>query len=63
MSLSTMILTTAVLVVGVVLVIGIILFMCGGEINRRNGLKLMHMRVATQAAALLLATILLLIHD
>lgn len=63
MTLSTMILTMAVLVVGFVLVIGIITFMCGGDINRRNGLKLMNMRVATQAAALLLATIILLIQE
>lgn len=63
MTLATMILTPAVLVVVGVLVIGIILFMCGGEINRRHGLKLMNMRVATQAAALLLVTIILLIQD
>lgn len=61
MILATMLLITAVLIVVCVLVIGIIMFMCGGEINRRHGLKLMNMRVATQAAALLLATIILLI--
>ena len=63
MTLATMILMMAVLVVLAVLVTGIIMFMCGGESNRRHGLKLMHMRVATQAVALLLATIILLLQD
>ncbi|VBB68816.1 hypothetical protein RIEGSTA812A_PEG_289 [invertebrate metagenome] len=61
--LATVLLTPAVLAVAGVLVIGIITFMCGGEIDQRNSLTLMNMRVATQAAALLLATIVLLIQD
>lgn len=64
MALATVVLTLAVLIVASVLITGIITFMRGGEVDRRNSLKLMNMRVATQAATLLLLAIaILLIRD
>ncbi|KAF0143360.1 MAG: hypothetical protein FD153_506 [Rhodospirillaceae bacterium] len=62
MTLATVILTLAVLVVAGVLTTGIVTFMHGGAINQRNSLKLMNVRVATQGiAVLLLAAAILLI--
>jgi hypothetical protein len=45
-----------------VLFSGIFIFVRGGEVNRRWSLRLMNLRVATQAVAALLLGLLLLLH-
>lgn len=64
MTLATVVLTCTALGVATILVTGIITFMRGGEVDRRNSLKLMNIRVATQVATLLLlAAVILLTRD
>lgn len=53
----TIILALAALAVAAVLVTGIVSFMRGGEADRRQSLKLMNLRVAVQALALVLLVI------
>lgn len=40
--------------VAVILITGVVTFMRGGDVNRRNSLKLLNLRVTAQAAALVL---------
>lgn len=47
-------LVLAVTSLSTILIAGILTFTCGGNINKRNSLKLMNLRVATQAFVLLL---------
>jgi hypothetical protein len=46
-----------------VLLSGVFIFVKGGETNRRWSLRLMNLRVATQAVAVLLLGLLLLLHS
>jgi len=47
----------SVLVVAAVLVVGVVGFAKGGEFNRKYGNKLMRLRIATQAVAVVLILI------
>ncbi len=52
----------ALLAVVGVLMTGVVVFARGGDVNRRWGNRLMNLRVATQAAVVLLLGALMLVH-
>jgi hypothetical protein len=54
-------LTVTLVAVFAVLATGLIGFVAGGEFNRKYGNKLMRLRVATQAVAIVLLLVLLLL--
>jgi len=54
-------LTVTLVAVFGVLAVGLIGFVAGGEFNRKYGNKLMRLRVATQAVAIVLLLVLLLL--
>jgi len=58
LSILLMIALAAVLIV---LATGVIVFVRGGDFNRRNATRLMNLRVATQAVAVLILGLLLLL--
>jgi hypothetical protein len=58
--LSLLLMLALAAVVGV-LATGIVVFIRGGEFNRRHGNRLMNLRVATQAVAVLILGLLLLL--
>ena len=57
----TILLMVALVAVVAVLVTGVVTFARGGEFHRRHGHRLMTLRVATQALAVLLLGLLLLL--
>ncbi len=60
-TLLTVLLGVALVAVFLVLATGIVSFIAGGEFNRKYANKLMRLRVATQAVAVLLLLALLLL--
>jgi len=60
-SLLQVLLGVALVAVFLVLVTGVVSFVMGGEFNKKYGNKLMRLRVATQAAAVVLVLLLLLV--
>lgn len=57
----SVLLLVALLAVLAVLMTGVVIFARGGEINKRWSLRLMNLRVATQAVAVLILGLLILL--